>query len=72
MTDLAFDPTTNVLYGIASVGGAHLYIIDTTTGQATLVGDSGFTATNGGGVAVSQRAPSMARRCLPILELMIS
>jgi hypothetical protein len=53
MTDIAFDPASAALYGIASVGGAHLYSIDKTTGQATLVGDSGFTATNGGGVAVS-------------------
>jgi hypothetical protein len=53
MTDIAFDPTTGVLYGIGSVGGAHLYSIDKTTGHATLVGNSAFTATNGGGVAVS-------------------
>ena len=54
MADLAFDPTTDVLYGIGTVGGAHLYSIDTATGQATLVGDSGFAFTNGGGVAVSE------------------
>jgi hypothetical protein len=53
MTDIAFDPTTGVLYGIGSVGGAHLYSIDKTTGQATLVGNSGFAFTNGGGIAVS-------------------
>lgn len=53
MADLAFDPTTDVLYGIGTVGGAHLYSINTSTGQATLVGDSGFAFTAGGGVAVS-------------------
>jgi hypothetical protein len=51
MTDLAFDPTSGVLYGIGSNGGAHLYSINTTTGAATIVGNSGFTFTNGGGVA---------------------
>ncbi len=53
MADIAFDPTTDVLYGIGTVGGAQLYSIDTATGQATLVGNSGFAFTNGGGVAVS-------------------
>jgi hypothetical protein len=53
MTDLAFDPVTHVLYGIPSNGGANLFTIDTSTGQSTQVGSSGFTATNGGGVAVS-------------------
>jgi hypothetical protein len=53
MADISFDPTTGVLYGISTNGGAHLYSINTTTGAATLVGNSGFTFTNGGGVAVS-------------------
>src|SRR4029079_2878570 len=53
MTDIAFDPVTHVLYGIGSVGGAHLYTINTATAQATKVGDSGFTETNGGGLAIS-------------------
>jgi hypothetical protein len=53
MTDIAFDPVTHVLYGIPSNGGASLFTIDTTTGQSTLVGSSGFGATNGGGIAVS-------------------
>jgi hypothetical protein len=53
ITDLAFDPNTHVLYGLPSNGGASLFTINTSTGQATLVGSSGFTATNGGGVAVS-------------------
>jgi hypothetical protein len=52
MTDITFDPTSGVLYGVGSSGGAHLYSINTTTGAATIVGDSGFTFTNGGGVAV--------------------
>jgi PEP-CTERM motif len=53
MTDLAFDPNTHVLYGLPSNGGASLFTINTSTGQSTLVGSSGFTATNGGGLAVS-------------------
>jgi hypothetical protein len=53
MTDIAFDPVTHVLYGIGSVGGAHLYKINPSTAQSTKVGDSGFTATNGGGLAIS-------------------
>jgi hypothetical protein len=53
MTDLSFDPNTHILYGIPSVGGASLYTIDPATAQATLVGTSGFTQTNGGGLAVS-------------------
>jgi hypothetical protein len=53
MADLAFDPVTHVLYGIPSNGGANLFTIDPVTGQSTQVGSSGFTATNGGGIAVS-------------------
>ena len=54
MTDLSFDPNTHILYGIPSVGGANLYTIDPATAQATIVGSgAGFTATNGGGLAVS-------------------
>lgn len=52
MTDISFDPTTDTLYGIGSVGGAHLYSINTVTGQATKVGDSGFGFTTGGGIAI--------------------
>jgi hypothetical protein len=52
MTDLAFTPSGR-LYGIGSVGGAHLYSINTATGQATRVGDSGFMFTTGGGLAIS-------------------
>ncbi len=53
MTDIAFDPNTHILYGIPSIGGASLYTIDPATAQATLVGSSGFTETNGGGLAIS-------------------
>lgn len=53
MTDISFDPTTDTLYGIGSNGGAHLYSINTSTGQATLVGDSGFGFTTGGGIAIN-------------------
>ncbi|HTL31448.1 MAG TPA: hypothetical protein VL282_19595, partial [Tepidisphaeraceae bacterium] len=53
MTDLAIDPTSGTLYGIGSVGGAHLYSVDKTTGQATLVGNSGFGFTTGGGIAIT-------------------
>lgn len=52
MTDLAFDPTTGGLYGVGSVGGPQLYSINTTTGQATQIGSTGFTSTTGGGLAV--------------------
>lgn len=52
MTDLAFDPTTDTLYGISSNGGANLYTINTATGQPTLVGSSGLSFTNGGGLAI--------------------
>jgi hypothetical protein len=53
MTDLAFDPNTDVLYGLPSIGSASLYKINTSTGQASLVGSSGFALTNGGGLAIS-------------------
>jgi hypothetical protein len=53
MTDISFDPTTGTLYGIGSSGGAHLYTVNTLTGQATLVGDSGFGFTTGGGMAIN-------------------
>ena len=52
MADLAFDPTSGVLYGVGTNGGAHLYSINTTTGAATLIGDSGLAFTNGGGVEI--------------------
>lgn len=52
MTDIAFDPSGN-LYGISSAGGANLYTIDSSTGAATKVGDSGFSFTEGGGLAIS-------------------
>src|SRR5262245_36393881 len=53
MADLAFDPAGN-LYGVASIGGPNMYSINTTTGQATLVGPNGVsTSTTGGGLAIS-------------------
>lgn len=57
MTDLAFDPTTHVLYGLPSNGGASLFTIDPATAQSTMVGPSGFTATNGGSLAVALQVP---------------
>lgn len=53
MTDLAIDPVTHVLYGIGSVGGPNLYTINSSTGQATLVGATGIGFTTGGGVEIA-------------------
>jgi hypothetical protein len=53
MADIGFDPTTGILYGIGSVGGPQLYSINTSTGQATLIGGTGLTSTSGGGLAFS-------------------
>jgi Repeat of unknown function (DUF6923) len=53
MTDLAFDQSGN-LYGIGSSGGANLYSINLSTGQATEIGSgSGVSFTEGGGLAIS-------------------
>lgn len=52
MTDLVFDNAGN-LYGIGSIGGPQLYSIDISTGQATVIGNSGFTSTTGGGLAIA-------------------
>jgi hypothetical protein len=52
MSDLAFTPSGG-LFGVGSQGGPQLYSINTATGQATLVGNSGLTSTAGGGLAVS-------------------
>lgn len=53
MADIGFDGAGN-LYGAASIGGPNLYSINTTTGQATLVGANGVsTSTSGGGLAIS-------------------
>jgi hypothetical protein len=52
MADLAFD-SAGILYGVGSIGGPHLYTINTSTGQATAVGNSGLTSTSGGGLAIS-------------------
>jgi hypothetical protein len=52
MADLAFD-SAGTLYGVGSIGGPQLYSIDTMTGQATVIGNSGLTSTTGGGLAIS-------------------
>ena len=52
MADIAFD-SAGILYGIGSIGGPNLYTINTSTGQATLVGSTGLTSTSGGGLAIS-------------------
>lgn len=52
MADLGFDPAGN-LYGVGSIGGPQLYSINTSTGQATVVGSTGLTSTTGGGIAIS-------------------
>jgi hypothetical protein len=53
MADLAFD-SAGKLYGVASIGGPNVYSINTTTGQATLVGANGVsTSTSGGGLAIN-------------------
>lgn len=51
MADLTFDPTTDILYGVGSVGGPRLYSINTATGAASLTGAISLTSTTGGGVA---------------------
>jgi hypothetical protein len=52
MTDLAFDAAGN-LFGVSSVGGPQLYSIDISTGQATIIGNTGLSSTTGGGLAIS-------------------
>jgi len=52
MADLAFD-SNGSLYGVASIGGPQLYSINTTTGQATVIGSTGLTSTSGGGLAIN-------------------
>jgi hypothetical protein len=51
MADIDFDANGN-LYGVASIGGPHLYSINTSTGQATVIGTTGLTSTSGGGLAI--------------------
>jgi hypothetical protein len=51
MTDVAFDQSGH-LYGISSSGGANLYSINPGTGQATEIGVSGVSFTQGGGLAI--------------------
>jgi hypothetical protein len=52
MADIAFDAAGN-LYGDGSIGGPQLYSINTSTGQATVIGTTGLTSTTGGGLAIS-------------------
>jgi hypothetical protein len=52
MADLAFDRYGN-LYGVGSIGGPQLYSINTNTGQASVIGNTGLTSTTGGGLAIS-------------------
>ena len=45
ISGLAYDPATDTLYGIAGgPGPADLYVLDRTTGQATVIGNTGFQA----------------------------
>jgi hypothetical protein len=52
MADLSFD-SSGKLFGIGSIGGPQLYSINTTTGKATVIGDTGLTSTTGGGLELS-------------------
>lgn len=52
MADIAFDSAGN-LFGIGSIGGPQLYSINTGTGQATVIGSTGLTATSGGGLGIN-------------------
>jgi hypothetical protein len=46
MGDLAFDAAGN-LFGVGTVGGPQLYSINTGTGKATVIGNTGLTSTSG-------------------------
>lgn len=50
LADIAFDPTTGVLYGWRARRSGDLYTVDLATGAATLVGQSGLSNTNGQGL----------------------
>lgn len=52
MADIAFSPSGQ-LFGLGTVGGPQLYSINITTGQATVIGNTGITGSAGNGVAVS-------------------
>lgn len=78
VTDFTFQPGTDILFGITSSSGdskaGNLYTIDTTTGVATLVGDTGlergglafapdgtlYLATVGGSPVIAQIDPATA------------
>lgn len=48
LTDFAFNPVDNKLYGIDN-GSGYLYQFDTNSGNSTLIGDTGETGTFGAG-----------------------
>ncbi|HYD46807.1 MAG TPA: hypothetical protein VEB21_00580 [Terriglobales bacterium] len=50
LADIAFDPTTGILYGWRSQSAGDLYRIDLDTGAATLVGESGLDLSGGMGL----------------------
>jgi hypothetical protein len=51
MADISFDSSGN-LYGVASKSGPNLFSVDTTTAQATQIGNTFLTSTSGGGIAI--------------------
>ncbi len=53
MADIGFD-SAGTLYGVGSIGGPQLYSINTSTGQATVIGTTGLGSTTGGGLAISE------------------
>ena len=50
LTDIAIDPTTEVMYGISGFN-QKFYIVNTATGLATQTGSTGIGFANGGGFA---------------------
>jgi len=52
LADLAFDNAGN-LYGVSSKFGPQLFSVNISTGQATQIGSTGLTSTEGAGIAVS-------------------
>jgi hypothetical protein len=51
MADIEFN-AAGQLFGVGSVGGPQLYSINTGTGKATVIGNTGLTSTGGGGLAI--------------------
>jgi hypothetical protein len=50
LADIAFDPTSGILYGWRARREGDLYTVNLQTGEATLVGESGLSNTNGQGL----------------------